>query len=59
MKSVEAGVGIEPAYTDLQCDRTKKCPDFSGHKVSLQLLWHKSTAQFWHSDQGAKHTSFT
>ena len=32
MKSVEAGVGIEPAYTDLQCDRPKKCPEKSGHK---------------------------
>ncbi|MEY4441034.1 MAG: hypothetical protein RL442_34 [Pseudomonadota bacterium] len=37
MKSMEAGVGIEPAYTDLQWDRPKKCPENQGTRF-WQLL---------------------
>ncbi len=59
MKSMEAGVGIEPAYADLQSEKTKKSPDFPGSRSQWQTAWHKTTAQFWHSHLGAKHTFLT
>lgn len=59
MKSMEAGVGIEPAYTDLQCDRIKKCPDFSGHKRFGNCFVAQATAQFWHKDQRATPLAFS
>ena len=46
---LEAGVGIEPAYTDLQGDRQKKSPENQGSRKTNGNLRHKSAAQFWHS----------
>lgn len=59
MKSMEAGVGIEPAYADLQSEKTKKSPDFPGSRTNQWQLVAQTTAQFWHSHLGVKHTLFT
>ena len=46
---LEAGVGIEPAYTDLQGDPTKKCPDKQGTRSNQWQSAAQTAAQFWHS----------
>jgi hypothetical protein len=54
LKSLEAGVGIEPAYTDLQWDRKEKVSEYQAHTFCASPIGTKQRHKIGTATQATK-----